>query len=298
MPEELIWPALILLGVVVGAYGTMIGAGGGFVLVPLLIILYPDLSPEAVTSISLAVVLLNALSGSVAYARQRRIDYKAGAIFATATVPGAAVGRLRNGPDRPTGLRDRLRACAAGRRSVADRPEGTAGRCDAAAGTLPEAHAHGQPGRHVRLLLRPVAGRRCRTGDRPRRQPIRRRRRHLLRAAHGAGHALSGLHCDLYVDLHPDVHGGHRRPGAPRPGRLRGRVVGTRRAWREHARGRAGGRYVVIEAGASSRSDCASVQPGAAWRWRCGFCWARYCSERAMRRMVFCCSGGPTACSS
>jgi len=97
MPEELIWPALVILGVVVGAYGTMIGAGGGFVLVPLLIILYPDLSPEAVTSISLAVVLLNALSGSFAYARQRRIDYKAGAIFATATVPGAALGAFATG---------------------------------------------------------------------------------------------------------------------------------------------------------------------------------------------------------
>ena len=97
MPEELIWPALVLLGVIVGAYGTMIGAGGGFVLVPLLIILYPELSPEAVTSISLAVVLLNALSGSVAYARQKRIDYKAGAIFAAATVPGAAVGAFATG---------------------------------------------------------------------------------------------------------------------------------------------------------------------------------------------------------
>jgi uncharacterized membrane protein YfcA len=97
MPHELIWPALVLLGIAVGAYGTMIGAGGGFVLVPVLIILYPELSPEAITSISLAVVVLNAMSGSVAYARQRRIDYKAGAIFAVATVPGAAFGAVATG---------------------------------------------------------------------------------------------------------------------------------------------------------------------------------------------------------
>jgi uncharacterized membrane protein YfcA len=97
MPHELVWPALIALGVVVGAYGTMIGAGGGFVLVPVLIILYPELSPEAVTSISLAVVVLNALSGSVAYARQKRIDYKAGAIFASATIPGSAFGAVATG---------------------------------------------------------------------------------------------------------------------------------------------------------------------------------------------------------
>ena len=36
-----VWPALALLGLVVGAYGTLIGAGGGFVLVPLLLLLYP-----------------------------------------------------------------------------------------------------------------------------------------------------------------------------------------------------------------------------------------------------------------
>ena len=33
---------LIPLGVVVGALGTLIGAGGGFVLMPVLLLLYPD----------------------------------------------------------------------------------------------------------------------------------------------------------------------------------------------------------------------------------------------------------------
>ena len=74
MPDILTWPGLVLLGIAVGTYGTMIGAGGGFVLVPLLLILYPGKPPEAITSISLAVVFLNAASGTVAYVRQRRID--------------------------------------------------------------------------------------------------------------------------------------------------------------------------------------------------------------------------------
>ena len=37
---------LVPLGFVVGAYGTLIGAGGGFVLVPILALLYPADSPE------------------------------------------------------------------------------------------------------------------------------------------------------------------------------------------------------------------------------------------------------------
>lgn len=97
VPDWLVWPGLVLLGVGVGAYGTMIGAGGGFVLVPLLLLLYPDDPPELITSISLAVVFFNALSGSAAYLRQRRIDFLAGNAFALATIPGAIAGALAVG---------------------------------------------------------------------------------------------------------------------------------------------------------------------------------------------------------
>ena len=87
------WELLLIpLGFVVGAYGTMVGAGGGFVLVPVLLILYPDQDPASITAISLAVVFFNSLSGSVAYARLRRIDYKSGFIFAAAALPSAILG--------------------------------------------------------------------------------------------------------------------------------------------------------------------------------------------------------------
>ena len=78
---------LVPLGFVVGAYGTLIGAGGGFVLMPALLLLYRGESPELLTSISLAVVFFNALSGSFAYARMGRIDYKSGLLFSTTTIP-------------------------------------------------------------------------------------------------------------------------------------------------------------------------------------------------------------------
>lgn len=86
--------ALALLGFVVGAYGTVIGAGGGFILVPVLIFLYPDYEPEQITAISLAVVFTNATSGSVAYARQHRIDYLTGLIFAASSAPGVIAGAI------------------------------------------------------------------------------------------------------------------------------------------------------------------------------------------------------------
>ncbi len=92
MEAKYLW--LVPLGFVLGAYGTLIGAGGGFVLVPVLLLLYPDESPEIIASIALAVVFFNALSGSLAYARMKRIDYRSGIIFSVATIPGAVLGAL------------------------------------------------------------------------------------------------------------------------------------------------------------------------------------------------------------
>jgi uncharacterized protein len=85
---------LVALGVGVGAYGTLIGAGGGFVLMPVLLLFYPDQNADLLTSISLAVVFFNAVSGSEAYALMRRIDYRSGLMFAAATIPGAVIGAL------------------------------------------------------------------------------------------------------------------------------------------------------------------------------------------------------------
>ncbi|MCI1580228.1 MAG: sulfite exporter TauE/SafE family protein [Clostridium beijerinckii] len=89
---QFLW--LTPLGFLVGAFGTLIGAGGGFILVPILLLLYPDKSPDTITSISLAVVFFNALSGSFAYSRMKRIDYKSGIIFAIATLPGSILGSV------------------------------------------------------------------------------------------------------------------------------------------------------------------------------------------------------------
>jgi uncharacterized membrane protein YfcA len=85
---------LVAIGLGVGAFGTLIGAGGGFILTPILLLLYPHDSAQTLTAISLAAVFFNAASGSLAYARQHRIDYRSGIVFALATLPGAISGAL------------------------------------------------------------------------------------------------------------------------------------------------------------------------------------------------------------
>lgn len=82
------------LGLAIGAYGTLVGAGGGSLLVPMLLLMIPNESPATLTSISIAVVFFNAYSGTIAYMRMGRIDYYAGTLFTVAGAPGAVLGVL------------------------------------------------------------------------------------------------------------------------------------------------------------------------------------------------------------
>ena len=88
MPE---WLLLLLLGLGTGAYGVLIGAGGGFILAPILLIFF-DLEPEVVAGTTLGVVALSSLSGAQAYRRMGLIDYRSGLLFAAAAIPGAILG--------------------------------------------------------------------------------------------------------------------------------------------------------------------------------------------------------------
>ncbi|MCL4457371.1 MAG: sulfite exporter TauE/SafE family protein [Nitrospirae bacterium] len=90
VPEAM---ALLLIGILIGMIGTFIGAGGGFIIVPLLLILY-GFTPQQAIGTSMAVVFLNALSGTFSYMVQKRIDYEIGIKFSVAAVPGVFIGAL------------------------------------------------------------------------------------------------------------------------------------------------------------------------------------------------------------
>jgi uncharacterized membrane protein YfcA len=82
---------LFLFGIVIGCYGTIVGAGGGFVVVPFLLLVYHT-TPQQTVGTSFGMVFLNALSGTIAYIRAKRVDYRSGWKFALATLPGTAAG--------------------------------------------------------------------------------------------------------------------------------------------------------------------------------------------------------------
>ncbi len=84
---------LFIGGIAVGIFGTIVGVGGGFIIVPLLLIVYKA-TPQLAVGTSLCIVAMNAISGSISYARQKRVDYRTGLLFAVATIPGAIAGAL------------------------------------------------------------------------------------------------------------------------------------------------------------------------------------------------------------
>ena len=88
IPEALL---LIIIGSGVGILGTLIGVGGGFIVVPILLIFY-GFTPQHAIGTSMVVVFLNALSGTFSYMVQKRIDYEIGIKFSVAAVPGVLIG--------------------------------------------------------------------------------------------------------------------------------------------------------------------------------------------------------------
>src|SRR4029453_17070464 len=54
----------------------------------------PREDPATITAISLATVFFNAYSGTIAYIRMGRVDFRLGTLFTLASLPGAVFGVL------------------------------------------------------------------------------------------------------------------------------------------------------------------------------------------------------------
>ena len=85
--------AIVALGGLgIGILGTLIGAGGGFLIVPLLVLLEPSWSTDQITAFSLAVVTANASMGAASYWWQGRVDPFTFPLYTLAAVPGSILG--------------------------------------------------------------------------------------------------------------------------------------------------------------------------------------------------------------
>jgi len=81
---------LLPLGFVAGIVGSMIGLGGGFIVVPVLT--FFGFSPTLAASDSLFAAFANSIASTASYSRQKRIVYSLGIKLALISIPGTILG--------------------------------------------------------------------------------------------------------------------------------------------------------------------------------------------------------------
>lgn len=88
---------LFLVGIASAVLGSLVGLGGGVIIVPALIYFSPALfgtqmSPSTAVGTSLVVLIVTALAATMSYLKQKRVDTKSGWLFFAASGPAAMAG--------------------------------------------------------------------------------------------------------------------------------------------------------------------------------------------------------------
>ncbi len=95
--------ALVLIGMASAVFGSIVGLGGGVIIVPVLVLLGEPMLGEPVASqtavgTSLAVLIFTALTSTYTYHKQGKVDFRTGWLFFATSGPAAMIGaQLTNG---------------------------------------------------------------------------------------------------------------------------------------------------------------------------------------------------------
>lgn len=92
----------LVVGFLAAFVGSLVGLGGGIVLVPTMLFLsefVPALdwaTPQTIVGISLVTMVFTGLSSSIAYLKLKRVDIQMGLLFLVGSIPGSIVGSWLN----------------------------------------------------------------------------------------------------------------------------------------------------------------------------------------------------------
>jgi uncharacterized membrane protein YfcA len=82
---------VLVIGFIVGVPSSMVGLGGGFIIVPVLILFF-QLPAQNAIAVSLVAICGTTFSSTLGYVRQRRVDYKLGLLYDILDIPGIVLG--------------------------------------------------------------------------------------------------------------------------------------------------------------------------------------------------------------
>jgi uncharacterized membrane protein YfcA len=92
---------LLFVGLLAGTIGSLVGLGGGIIIVPLLIGLgtissLQSISPQLAVGTSIITVVFTGLSSTLTYMKHKRVDYKIGLILFAGSGPSSMIGSWAN----------------------------------------------------------------------------------------------------------------------------------------------------------------------------------------------------------
>lgn len=96
------WVLLVLLGAVAAVFGSIVGLGGGIIIVPALMLLAPsitgaEMDHAVAVGVSLTVLIVTALASTMAYAKRGIVDFRLSALLFAASGPAALLGSAITG---------------------------------------------------------------------------------------------------------------------------------------------------------------------------------------------------------
>lgn len=92
----------MLVGLVAAMFGSIVGLGGGIIIVPLLMLLGPlltggEIDHATTVGISLTVLVVTALASTLSYAKKGIVDFRSGLLLFITSGPAAIVGSAMTG---------------------------------------------------------------------------------------------------------------------------------------------------------------------------------------------------------
>ncbi|MHA6482670.1 sulfite exporter TauE/SafE family protein [Paenibacillus sp. strain BS8-2] len=96
------WILLMLLGLVAATFGSLVGLGGGIIIVPGLLLFAPMLIGEPIdhataVGISLTVLIVTALASTISYKKKGIVDFRSGLLFFVTSGPASIAGAAITG---------------------------------------------------------------------------------------------------------------------------------------------------------------------------------------------------------
>src|SRR5699024_12620930 len=87
----------LIIGFLAAVVGSLVGLGGGIVLVPAMLFLYDNVDsfswadPQAIVGISLVTMVFTGLSSALSYIKLKRVDMKTGLIYLIGRLLGSII---------------------------------------------------------------------------------------------------------------------------------------------------------------------------------------------------------------